>query len=64
MRGWLAVQEGDFEAGIESMMTNSWPVGGAGAAFGRMYAVLIVEQELRAGYVERPWSGSSARSAR
>ena len=50
MRGWLAAQDGDFDTGIASMNDAVTP---AGAAFGPMYAVLIVEQELRAGYVER-----------
>ncbi len=50
LRGWLAAQGGDFDAGIRSMSDAVIP---GGAAFGPMYAVLIVEQELRAGYVER-----------
>ena len=51
LRGWLAAQGGDFDAGIEVMSESRSPPGGA--AFGPMYAVLIVEQELRAGNVER-----------
>ena len=50
LRGWLAAQGGDFDAGIASMSDAVIP---GGAAFGPMYAVLIVEQELRAGYAER-----------
>jgi predicted ATPase len=50
LRGWLAAQAGDFDAGIQSMNDAAIP---GGAAFGPMYSVLIVEQELRAGYAER-----------
>ncbi len=50
LRGWLAAQAGDFDAGIQAMTDAVIP---GGAAFGPMYTVLIVEQELRAGYTER-----------
>jgi predicted ATPase len=50
LRGWLAAQDGDFDTGIGLMSDAVTP---GGAAFGPMYAVLIVEQELRAGYVEQ-----------
>jgi tetratricopeptide (TPR) repeat protein len=53
MRGWLAAQDGDFDKGIELMRESLTP---AGAAFGPMYDVLIVEQELRAGNVEQALS--------
>ena len=53
MRGWLAAQDGDFETGIKLMTGMGNQAGGAGAAFGPMYSVLIVEQELRAGYADR-----------
>ncbi len=52
LRGWLTAQDGDFDAGIESMTSSVSQVFG-GAAFGPMYATLITEQELRAGNVER-----------
>ena len=52
LRGWLTAQNGDFDAGIESMTSSVSQVFG-GAAFGPMYATLITEQELRAGNVER-----------
>jgi class 3 adenylate cyclase/predicted ATPase len=52
LRGWLTAQAGDFDAGIEGMTSSIAQLFG-GAAFGPTYAVLIVEQELRAGYVER-----------
>ena len=50
LRGWLAAQAGDFDTGIRAMTDAVIP---GGAAFGPMYAVLIVEQELRAGYIEQ-----------
>jgi predicted ATPase len=50
LRGWLTAQGGDFDAGIRAMSDAIIP---GGAAFGPMYAVLIVEQELRAGLAER-----------
>jgi predicted ATPase len=53
MRGWLAVQDGNFANGIKLMTELVNQSGGAGAAFGPMYTILIVEQELRAGYAER-----------
>jgi class 3 adenylate cyclase/tetratricopeptide (TPR) repeat protein len=49
MRGWLAAQDGDVDAGIEQMIGSATsPTAGA---FGSMYAVMVVEQELRAGKV-------------
>ena len=51
MRGWLAAQGGDFDAGIEAM-ENAVNLPG-GAAFGPMYAVLVAEQEVRAGKTEQ-----------
>ncbi len=50
LRGWLAAEGGDFDKGVGLMCESLTP---AGAAFGPMYTVLIVEQELRAGNVER-----------
>ncbi|MGH6725836.1 MAG: AAA family ATPase [Pseudolabrys sp.] len=50
LRGWLAAHGGEFDKGIGSMNDSVMP---GGAAFGPMYSVMIVEQELRAGYVER-----------
>jgi len=53
MRGWLAAQGGDLENGIKLMTEFMGQTGGAGAAFGPMYTILIVEQELHAGHAER-----------
>lgn len=51
LRGWLAAQDGNFDTGIEQMLGSARQPGGA--AFGPMYAVLILEQELRAGKAEQ-----------
>ena len=50
LRGWLAAQGGDFDAGIKAMEEAVIP---GGAAFGPMYVVLIIDQELQAGYTDR-----------
>ena len=56
LRGWLAAQDGDFDAGIEAMNGSVGQLFGGGA-FGPTYAVMIVEQELRAGYLDRALTG-------
>jgi class 3 adenylate cyclase/predicted ATPase len=52
LRGWLMAQGGEFDAGIEGMDNSASQLFG-GAAFGPMYVVVIAEQELRAGYLDR-----------
>jgi class 3 adenylate cyclase len=53
LRGWLATQAGDFDTGIRAMNDAVIP---GGAAFGPMYPLLIIEQELRAGHIEQALS--------